>query len=327
MELLLFNLRELQQVQAIAAEGSLVRAARTLHISQPALSRSLKEIEEKADLRLFDRGREGAALTDAGRMVLRHAEAITSAAFAMQRELALIRGLGKGELRVGAGLFPSELFLGRALAQLSGARTGIQLRVIGGRAPYLLKLLQSREVDLVVADPLWLEGSGEVATVNLSTHRGYFVVRAGHPLIGATRLEVDAIAAYPLVTSPSVTQRLSRFPTTGKSRRASGRNLFASWIPAISTDSITVMKEAVRVSDAVTILPLYSVRHELRRQQLKVLAPSPSWIKAQFAFMYLSHRTCSPLAEALIEAARQAAAQVVDEERVLAEKFCAKARS
>lgn len=322
MDMLLFNLRELQQVQAIASEGSLVRAARTLHLSQPALSRSLKEIEEKAALRLFDRGREGATLTDAGRMVLRHAEAITSAAFAMQRELDLIRGLGKGELRVGAGLFPSELFLGRALAQLSGGQKSSQLRVMAGRAPDLLKLLQRREVDLVVADPVWAQGSGEVATVNLSTHRGYFVVRAGHPLLkGPRRRKADAVIKYPLVTSTAVTQRLSQPLTSGKARGTSVGELFASWVPAISTDSITVMKETVRVSDAVTLLPLYCVRHELQRQQLKVLAFSPSAIKAQFAFMYLSHRTCSPLADALIGAARIAAAEVMAEERSLAETF------
>jgi DNA-binding transcriptional LysR family regulator len=60
------QLREMRQVAAIAKEGSFAKAARVLHISQPALSRSIREVERKTGFRLFDREREGTFLTDAG---------------------------------------------------------------------------------------------------------------------------------------------------------------------------------------------------------------------------------------------------------------------
>jgi len=140
------EIRELRQILAITTEGSFASAARSLHISQPALSRSIQEVERKVGFRLFERGRAGAEPTDAGRMAIRHAETVLAAASDMQRELALIRGMGAGELRIGAGLFPSELFLGRALADLADPGADVRLRIINDTAPELLKRLRKREI-------------------------------------------------------------------------------------------------------------------------------------------------------------------------------------
>lgn len=175
MDHLDLDLRELSQVLAIAAEGSFAQAARRLHISQPALSRSIQEVERKTGMRLFERGREGATPTDVGRMVLRRAEAVTAAARDLQRELALIRGLDTGALRVGTGVFPTELFLGQALGQLARHGKGICLRMVGGAALELLKLLRKREIDLLVADPYWLEKTTDVSVIEVSSHQAYLV--------------------------------------------------------------------------------------------------------------------------------------------------------
>jgi DNA-binding transcriptional LysR family regulator len=93
------------------------------------------------------------------------------------------------------------------------------------------------------------------------------------------------------------------------------------WLPKIYTDSIAMMKDVVRMSDAVTILSLYIVRHELARGELKVLPISIPSITARFAFMYLSHRTLSPLAEALVQAAKAAASAVQEEEQRLRRRW------
>ncbi|HMP74635.1 MAG TPA: LysR family transcriptional regulator, partial [Kiritimatiellia bacterium] len=67
------DVREIRQVATVASEGGFAKAAKVLHISQPALSRSIQEVERKAGFRIFERGREGALLTDAGRSFLRQA--------------------------------------------------------------------------------------------------------------------------------------------------------------------------------------------------------------------------------------------------------------
>ena len=321
MDHLDLDLRELNQVLAIAAEGSFAHAARRLHISQPALSRSIQEVERKTGLRLFERGRQGATPTDVGRMVLRHAETVTAAAWDLQRELALIRGLDTGSLRIGTGVFPPELFLGQALGDLARHGQGICLRMVAGSAPDLLTLLRKRELDLLVADPAWLEKSSDVSVAEMSSHEGCLVVRAGHPLLERPALTLEQAAAYPLVTSSTVPPRISRLSTRGQSRHTRMQAVLGRWLPTIYTDSIAMMKDVVRMSDAVTILSLYIVRHELARGELKVLPISIPRITARFAFMYLSHRTLSPLAEALVQAATAAASAVQEEERLLRQRW------
>ena len=321
MDHLDLDLRELNQVLAIAAEGSFAHAARRLHISQPALSRSIQEVERKTGLRLFERGRQGATPTDVGRMVLRHAETVTAAAWDLQRELALIRGLDTGALRIGTGVFPPELFLGQALGDLARHGKGICLRMVAGSAPDLLTLLRKRELDLLVADPAWLEKSTDVSVAEMSSHEAYLVVRAGHPLLERPALTLEQAAAYPLVTSSTVPPRVARLSTQGQSKHARMQAALGRWLPTIYTDSIAMMKDTVRRSDAVTILSLYMVRHELDRGELKVLPIALPWITTRFAFMYLSHRTLSPLAEALIQAATAAASAVQEEEQRLRQRW------
>jgi DNA-binding transcriptional LysR family regulator len=302
MDYLLVDMRECRQLLAIAGEGSFARAARSLHMSQPALSRSIQEIERKVGFRLFERGREGAHPTDAGRMVLGHAETVIAAARDMGRELALIRGLGTGELRIGAGLFPSELFLGRAMAVFAGYGSDVRLRMLNAPAPELLKHLRKREIDLAVADPAWLEQSTDVHTIPLSSYRGHLVVRPGHPLCSRRTLRLDAVTAYPLITSTSVPPRIVRLPQAETSRQAAERATLVRWVPSLYTDSIAMMKAAVMASDAITILPSHLVQHECARKELTLLPLQLPWLQASFAVMHLSHRTLSPLAEAFIRA-------------------------
>ena len=280
-------------------------------------------MERKTGLRLFERGRGGATPTDAGRMLLRHAETVTATAWDLQRELGLIRGLDTGGLRIGTGVFPPELFLGQALADLARHGRGICLRMVAGSAPDLLTLLRKRELDLLVADPAWLEKSTDVRVAEMSSHNAYLVVRAGHPLLEHPDLTLEQAAEYPLVTSPTVPPRVARLSTQGQSGHARMQALLGRWLPTIYTDSITIMKDTVRSSDAVTILSLYMIRHELDRGELKVLSISLPWVTTGFAFMYLSHRTLSPLAEALIQTATAAASVVQEEERRLHQRWIA----
>jgi DNA-binding transcriptional LysR family regulator len=126
---------------------------------------------------------------------------------------------------------------------------------------------------------------------------------------------------FPLVTSSTIPPRIARLSTQGQSRHARTQAVLGRWLPTIYTDSVAIMKDTVRTSDAVTMLSLYLVRHELDRGELKVLPVALPWVKARFAFMYLSHRTLSPLAEALIQATTVEAIAVQEEEQRLHQRW------
>ena len=110
------QLESLEAFLAVARYGSITSAARALGFTQSAVSRQVATLEEQTGTRLFDRLARGVALTDEGRGLLPHAEAVTGRLATVRRDLDALRGLGAGRLRVGA--FPTALaaLVPRALA-------------------------------------------------------------------------------------------------------------------------------------------------------------------------------------------------------------------
>jgi len=120
------ELRQLRHVIALAEHRKYARASGALHITQPALTRSIQGIEAQLGAPLFDRGPREVTPTAIGELVLRHARAIAHAAHDLERDVGLAKGMDLGELRVGAGPFVGATLVGEVVARMS--RTHPKLR-------------------------------------------------------------------------------------------------------------------------------------------------------------------------------------------------------
>jgi DNA-binding transcriptional LysR family regulator len=143
-------LQSLEVFRAVARYGSITAAARSLRYSQSTISRQITALENDLDAVLFDRLPRGVALTEEGRCLLPHAEAMLDRLTSAHQDLAVLRGLGGGRLRVGA--FPTAVaaLVPRALAAYRVVHPDIQLSLVEGRTPQLLDGLLAGEADLVV---------------------------------------------------------------------------------------------------------------------------------------------------------------------------------
>lgn len=313
------ELRMLRHATALVSEGSFAKAARALHLSQPALSRSIQEVERRAGARLFERSREGVTPTETGRVFLRHASEVMAAAGDMSHEMDLVRGLVKGELLIGAGVFPTELFLSQALARLIRPGSHARIRLLHDQAPVVLARLRRREIDLGVADASWLEADAEIAVTPLTAHPGRLFVRRGHPLLDKQTPTLEDVMAYPLVTTSTIPSRLAKLDHAAGGTDARLNKLLARWMPTVAVESVTMMKQVVMQSDGITILSLYLARHELPQGRLAVLPVPLPWLKGVFSILRLAHRSLSPLGEAFVKATIEADAEVQAEEQRLAQ--------
>jgi DNA-binding transcriptional LysR family regulator len=304
------DVREMRQVATIASEGSFAKAARALHISQPALSRSIQEVERKTGFKIFERSREGAMLTDAGRSFMLQASDILALADNMERELALIKGLDVGEVHIGVGIYVSEMFVSEAIAHFAKPNSQTRIRLLNEQPNMIAQRLRRREVDLAVGDPAWLEPATDIRVTRLNQHQGYLVARANHPLFAKRGLHLKDVLTYPFVTMALVPNRLALMGKALKGAELEQQRLMEKWNPAITVNSITSMKSIAAASDAIVLVSLKMVRHELERGELAVLPINLSWIRPPFAIMHLAHRTLSPLAQAVTQA-------IVDEDRKL----------
>lgn len=143
--------RQLRAFLAIAETGSLGRAARVAHLTQPSLSRLVRGMEERLGHPLFDRGGKGMALTPAGELLAVHARHIVSEMHTARDELAALRGLKRGVVRVGAVAAVMRTLVSDTVGRLLAEAPGLRIELIETVDGDLLDALVTRRVDLAVA--------------------------------------------------------------------------------------------------------------------------------------------------------------------------------
>src|SRR4051812_5661787 len=121
--------RRLMTFRAVAHARSFSRAAEGLSLTQPSVSHQVALLETEIGVRLFERGRGGLRLTDAGTVLLEHADDVAWRLDLADTQLATLAGQRRGHVRVGA--FPTALagFVPSALARLREAQPGLRVRL------------------------------------------------------------------------------------------------------------------------------------------------------------------------------------------------------
>jgi LysR family hca operon transcriptional activator len=147
------ELRHLRYFAAVAAHGSFNRAAQSLHLTQPALSRQVKDLEDELGVRLLLRGKNAVTLTDAGEAFYEEARDLLSRA---DKAVQRIRGEGRHEvLRVGyapsmtAGIMPA------ALEKFQAAIPGVRIELADLSSREMNELAKAGQLDLLITpEPL-----------------------------------------------------------------------------------------------------------------------------------------------------------------------------
>lgn len=191
------KIRHLQALIEIVRQGSLKRAAERLFLTQPAISRTLAELEEIAGATLLSRGRGGVALTPQGEFFHSHALASLSA---LERALAGIDEAGQQgamQLRVGALPSVAARLIPEVVADLAVQAPRMRLVIMDGPHGYLTGQLRAGTLDLVIGrlgDPELMRG---LSFTQLYLEEVAVVVRPGHPIIADPDLR--RIAEWPVV--------------------------------------------------------------------------------------------------------------------------------
>ncbi len=194
------RLRHLQCFLAVAQQGNLRRAAQALAITQPAVTKTLNELEDMLGTPLFMRGRKGATLTPEAEVFMRHANASVDA---LTRAVDSVGG-GPGEAPLRIGMLPTVApsFMPQVLAAFAAQRPLAALRIHSGRNKQLLELLRSRELDAVIgrlSEPDVMVG---LSFEHLYAEPLVIALRAGHPLAAKAyrgKPPLAALPAYPML--------------------------------------------------------------------------------------------------------------------------------
>ena len=141
------DIKQLRALLAIADTGSVTRAAKFLHLVQPAVSRQLRLLEEDVGTRLFERGRYGIELTDSGQILAEYARRALHELDRARAEITPVSGAIVGIVNIGLLPSTSDLLASSLLTAISESHPGIKLRIWIGYAGHLRNWLEAGEVD------------------------------------------------------------------------------------------------------------------------------------------------------------------------------------
>lgn len=148
------ELRVLQYFLAIAREENISKAAEYLHITQPTLSRQIKELEEELGKTLFIRGNRKIILTEDGMLLRKRAEEITNLVEKTELEMMANESILKGDIYIGGGETDAMRFIARTVQQVQSIHPLIKVHLYSGNAQDVIEKLDNGLIDFgIILDP------------------------------------------------------------------------------------------------------------------------------------------------------------------------------
>ena len=283
------TLRQLRVFTEVARRLSFVRAAEALHLTPPAVTMQVKELEAAVELPLFDRQGRQVSLTTAGEYLLVYAKRLLATMKDAEDAMARFRRVETGLLNIGL-VSTAKYFVPRLLARFREEHPGVEVRLqVSGNRELLLRLLHAGEVDLAVMG----RPPKELATraEPFAAHPLVFVAPPDHPLLLGETVTAAALEAYPFIV---------REPGSGT--RKAMEDFFAEHriSPRITMEmsSNETIKQAVMAGMGISFLSLHTMGLEMNAGLLKVLDVEGTPVMKIWNLVHLLSKILSPAAEA-----------------------------
>jgi DNA-binding transcriptional LysR family regulator len=291
-----FNLDHLLTFTEIVRDGSFSRAAERRHLSQPAVSHQMRELEQRAGVTLLERIGKKAVLTPAGRALFGHAERVLDELARATETLGAMRGEVAGLLRVGTGATACTYLLPPVLADFHKRYPRVELRLVTGNSQDIARAIFNNELDL------------GLVTLPVRTRGLSITPMFSDVLVGITGPETTA-------RNKTITpDGLSRLPLVLYEPGGTTRAVIESWFGrakhrrrvVLELGNIEAIKRTVQAGLGVSIVPLIAVRDELARRTLRAMSLRPV-LQRQLAIVVRRDRRTNPLITALQDTMRHQA--------------------
>lgn len=296
--------RHLHTFVEVARQKSVVRAAEILNVSQPAVTKTIRELEDALGVSVFEREGRGIRITRYGEVFLRHAGAALTALRQGIDSVSQELFDSAPPVRIGALPTVSTRVMPRAMALFLAEKTGSRVKIVTGDNAVLMEQLRVGDLDLVVGRLASPEKMTGLSFEHLYSEQVVFTVRSGHPLLNNRRSVFEGLSEYP-VLMPSRGSIIR--PTVEQFLIANG---VASLPTQIETVSDAFGRAFVKSSDAVWIISAGVVAAEIADGSLAALPIDTAETRGPVGLtMRVDAEASTPLA-ILIQTIRQSAAEI-----------------
>ena len=223
------ELRTLRSFVSVAREGNVTRAATSLHITQPALSRQLAELERELGCQLLVRESRGVTLTEEGRVLRRRAEEILSLAERTEQEVGSTTRALEGDLWIGCGESRALMCVARVCARISSEHPKVSVHLHSGNRHDVLERVEGGLCDFGVVFGEVSASSFESMPLDFEETWGVLMPR-DHPLASATSLALEDLRGQRLIVSEETSpQQGGRHTISRTSLKERGLDVFSTY--------------------------------------------------------------------------------------------------
>ncbi|MDP9712691.1 UNVERIFIED_ORG: DNA-binding transcriptional LysR family regulator [Pseudomonas fluorescens] len=290
------DLKRLSHLLALADERHFGRAAERVHLSQPALSRSIQALESETGQRLFDRDTGDVRPTPAGEFLIGRARRLLFDARSLERDMALYSDRQLGSLAFGVGPFPAAMLMHQVVPRLRLDHPAVTLRVEVNNWQILEARLRAEAIEFFVADIRNFTAESDLLIRSLGQVSAGFFVRPEHPLAGR-QVSMGELEGYGIATTrlPEVV-KLETARTLGISTRQA--------LPIVlECDDVALLKTVAGSTDTILGVIHGAVAEDIRVGRLIELhVVDRSGFHSEIGVVSLQGRSLSPTALCVIEA-------------------------
>jgi DNA-binding transcriptional LysR family regulator len=265
---MMLNHRELKCFLSIARAGTINSAAQAVGMTQPALSRSLRRLEETLGAKLFDRHSSGMVLTQFGAALERHAQMLEFETSRVVEEIRMLNGAASGFVRVGVVPSVVSTLLMPTISAVSAAAPNVQIQVIEGAGDQMLTAVASNRVDLAIAGQIEAHHEPGVVVSRIGDEEVCVAARPSHPIFGLPQIRLEDLKDYRWVLPEKGNAIWVGFDALFR------RNGLEPPVPTVATNSVHALKTFVCQDDYLTMMTRQIFALEEQRGLMRTLPGS-----------------------------------------------------
>jgi DNA-binding transcriptional LysR family regulator len=279
--------RQLRVFNEVARHLSFVRAAENLHLTPPAVTMQVKELEGHVGMPLFDRRGKQVSLTTTGEYMLVYARKILATVKDAEDAAARLQRAETGVLTIGF-VSTAKYFLMNMLANFRNLHPGVDIQILIGNRDQLVSMLQNSEVDIAVMGrpPKELQTRAEP----FAAHPHVFVSAVNHPLAQRDHLRVEDLRPYDFIVREK-----------GAGTRAAMEKFFEDTHVEprmkIQLHSNEIIKQAVMAGLGLGFLSLHTIGLELEHKLIRMLDVEGAPVVRSWNVVHTQSKMLSPAAE------------------------------
>lgn len=300
------KLRDLQMLLAVVEQGSMAKAAESLSITRPVVSKTISDLERTLGVRLLDRSPQGLEPTLFGRALIKRSLTVFDELRQSVQELGHLTDPGTGELAIGCSEYMAAGFVPVVIDRLTRRYPQLSFRMSLGDATSLqLHELRERKVEFAIARMLAPEPEPDMEAESLFYEEVFVAAGPGNKWLGRRKIAPAQLVDEPWILAPP--EIVEGSPVVEAFRRM-GLTIPQAKVIGLS---LPLRNGLLATGHFLTIVPGSVLRFGAERTLLKPLPVElPRW-RLPVAIITLKNRTLSPLAQLFLACARETAKPLV----------------